>query len=152
VYLLKIVLIAIFALITLEAKEHKVVFDCSSGNAKYIKSRIWLIGKTMEMFEEKGETISAALTLHGRCVPIVSKAYDEVVADNDKAYIKEAQEMLIKLSKRKNFKVTACSMSLQSNEIDEDDVLSFVAVSDNSFVDTIKYQNDGYALMSFDKP
>ncbi|MFT7879815.1 MAG: DsrE family protein [Sulfurimonas sp.] len=55
----------------------------------------------------------------------------------------------MELGKRKNVKVIACSMSLQSNDIDEDDLLPFVEVSDNSFVETIKYQNEGFSLMTF---
>ncbi|MGC9350403.1 MAG: DsrE family protein [Sulfurovum sp.] len=135
--------------ITAEAKEYKALFDCSSGNAAYIKSRMWLVGQTMDMMEMGGDTTSVVLTLHGKCVPMVSKAFDEVVDDKDIPNTKEAQKWLIELGKRKNVKVIACSMSLQSNDIDEDDLLPFVEVSANSFIETIKYQNDGYALMTF---
>lgn len=147
--LFKALFFSAMTIIFVQAKEYKVVFDCSSGNYAYIKSRMWLVGKTMDMIEEKGDTTSVVLTLHGKCVPIVSKAFDEVVDEKDMAHTKEAQKRLIALSKRKNIKVIACSMSLQSNEIDEDDLLPFVTVSDNSFIETIKYQNEGYALMTF---
>ena len=80
---------------------------------------------------------------------MVSKAFNDVVDDKDIANTKEAQKWLIELAKRKNVKVIACSMSLQANDIDTDDVLPFVTISDNSFVETIKYQNAGYALMTF---
>jgi intracellular sulfur oxidation DsrE/DsrF family protein len=80
---------------------------------------------------------------------MVSKAFDEVVDDEEIADTREAHKWLIELGKRKNVKVIACSMSLQANDIDQDDLLPFVEVSDNSFIETIKYQNDGYALMTF---
>ena len=143
-----ILLVAVFML-PLQAKEYKALFDCSSGNANYIKSRMWLVGKTMDMIEEKGDTTAVVLTIHGKCLPMTSTAYDEVVDEKDMAATKEAQKYLIALSKRKNVKVFACSMALQANDIDEDDLLPFVEVSDNSFVETIKYQNEGYALMTF---
>lgn len=147
--LARFLLLVSLCIVVSQAKEYKAVFDCSSGNASYIKSRMWLVGKTMDMFEERGDTIKVALTLHGKCVPMVSEAFDEVVQKEDMTQIKEAQEHLKALSKRKNVEIVACSMSLQSNEIDEDDVLPFVKISDNSFLDTIGYQNDGYALMTF---
>ncbi|MDM5271659.1 DsrE family protein [Sulfurovum sp. zt1-1] len=142
-------LLSAVSIIAVEANEYKAVFDCSSGNSAYIKSRMWLVGKTMDMIEEGGNTTSVVLTLHGKCVPMVSKTFDEVVDDKDIANTKEAQKWLVELAKRKNVKVIACSMSLQSNDIDTDDVLPFVTISDNSFVETIKYQNEGYALMTF---
>ncbi len=141
--------LSIVSIITVQANEYKAVFDCSSGNSSYIKSRMWLVGKTMDMIEEKGDTASVALTLHGKCVPMVSKSFDEVVDDKDIANTKEAQKWLIELSKRPNVKVIACSMSLQANDIDEESVLPFITISENSFIETIKYQNEGYALMTF---
>lgn len=145
----KLLLLLTVAVMTLQAKEYKALFDCSSGNFSYVKSRMWLVGNTIDMIEAQGDTASVVLTLHGKCVPIVSEAFDEVVDDKDIPNTKKAQAWLIELSKRNNVKVIACSMSLQSNDIDEDDVLPFVTISDNSFIETIMYQNEGYAFMAF---
>ena len=40
-------------------------------------------------------------------------------------------------------------MSLNANGIDQKDVLPFVDISENSFIDTMGYQNHGYAIMTF---
>ena len=40
-------------------------------------------------------------------------------------------------------------MSLNANTIEKADVVQDVKISKNSFIDTIAYQNDGYALMTF---
>ena len=80
------------------AQEYKAVFDCSSGNADYIKSRMWLVGKTMDMIEKRGDKASFVITLHGGCVPMVSKEYDMIVPDEDAKSIKKAQEYLKVLS------------------------------------------------------
>ena len=131
------------------AKEYKVVFDCSSGDASYVKSRMWLVGKTIDMIEEQGDTAKVALTLHGSCVAMVANDYDMIVPDEDVQNIKQSQEYLKELAKRKNVRIIACAMSLSHNAIDKTDVLPFVKISKNSFLDTIRYQNDGYALMRF---
>lgn len=134
---------------TLSAKEYKAVFDCSSSDADYIKSRIWLVGKTMDMIKEQGDTSQVVLTLHGGCVPMVSKLYNEIVPDEDVQKIKQAQDYLKSLSKRKNVKIIACAMSLNTNAIEKKEVLPFIQIVKNSFIDTIYYQNLGYALMTF---
>lgn len=133
----------------LQAKEYKVVYDCSSSDAHYTKSRMWLIGKTIDMVKEQGDTSQVVLTLHGGCVPMVSKLYNEIVADEDVQKIKQAQDYLKSLSKRKNVKIIVCAMSLRANAIEKKEVLPFVQIVKNSFIDTIHYQNEGYALMTF---
>ena len=134
---------------TLQAAEYKAVFDCSSSDASYIKSRMWLIGKTLDMIEKKGDTVSFVLTVHGGCVPVISSVYDEIVDENDEETMKQAQESLIRLSKEKKVKVIVCAMSLAANTVERKEVLPFVTISENSFIETIYYQNKGYALMTF---
>ena len=63
--------------------------------------------------------------------------------------IKKAQNQLKRLATKKGVKVIVCAMSLNAKTIEEEDVLPFVEISKNSFIDTIAYQNDGYALMTF---
>ncbi len=132
-----------------QAQEYKAVFDCSSSDARFILSRMNLVEITMMMAEKDGDKASFALTLHGGCVPMVSREYSEVVADEELVYVKKAQETLTRLSKRKNIEIVACAMSLENNALDKEDVLPFVRISKNSFIDTIKYQNRGYAMMTF---
>ena len=134
---------------TLQAAEYKAVFDCSSSDASYIKSRIWLIGKTLDMIEKQGDKVNFVLTVHGGCVPVISSVYDEIVDENDEETIKQAQESLIYLVKEKKVKVIVCAMSLAANTVERKEVLPFVTISENSFIDTIYYQNQGYALMTF---
>ena len=134
---------------TLQAGEYKAVFDCSSGDAHYIKTRMWLIDKTMSMIEKRGDKATFAITLHGSCVPMISKEFDFIVPDKDIADIQKAQDYLKDLALKRGVKIIACAMSLASNAIDKKDVVDFVKISPNSFIDTIGYQNDGYALMTF---
>lgn len=147
--MIKSLFILMVTFATLHAEEYKAVFDCSSSDASYIKSRMWLIGKTLDMIEKQGDEAKFVLTIHGGCVPMATKVYDEVVDEEDEADIKKAQEYLRELAKKKKVKIIACAMSLVSNTIEKKEVLPFVTISDNSFIDTIHYQNEGYALMTF---
>jgi len=128
---------------------HKAVFDCSSSKASYIKSRMWLIGKTIDMIREDGGETDFVITLHGKCVPMISKLYDDIVEIEDIEDIRKAQEYITELAEKKGVKVIACQMSLRSNNMKKEELLPFVKVTKNSFIDTIKLQNDGYGLMTF---
>ena len=60
--MIKLYLLATFVFMSaLQAKEYKVIYDCSSSDSKYIKSRMWLIGKTMNMVEEQSDTNKVVL-------------------------------------------------------------------------------------------
>jgi len=147
---MKYIFVLLFILFgTLHANEYKAVFDCSSGDANYIKTRMWLIGKTMSMIEERGDKTNFVITLHGSCVPMISKNFDFIVDESDVANTQQAQEYLKDLAQKRGVKIIACAMSLASNAIDRNDVLEFVHITPNSFIDTIAYQNSGYALMTF---
>jgi len=130
----------------LNADLYKAVFDCASSNSRYIVSRMMLIQKTKDMIQKSGDSVDFALTIHGGCVAMVSQNYEYIVPDDEIKYIKKAQETLRELNKE-NVKITVCAMSLAANAIDQEDVLEFVHISKNSYIDTIKYQNSGYALM-----
>jgi intracellular sulfur oxidation DsrE/DsrF family protein len=129
------------------AQEYKAVFDCSSSDSKYITSRMLLIKKTIDMIKEDNNSAKFALTLHGGCVPMISKSYEDITPDEDIIYVKKAQETVNILSKVYKVEIVACAMSLAANAIEKKDVLPFVKISKNSFIDTIKFQNNGYALM-----
>jgi len=143
------VLFILLSISTLQAKEYKALFDCSSGDAHYLNTRMFLIGKTASMMKEDGDTTDFVLTLHGDCAPLISKNFEEIVDDSDVENMLNAQQALINLAKNNTLKVVTCAMSLKRNGIPHKDVLDFVHISKNSYIDAIKYQNDGYAIMTF---
>lgn len=140
-------ILSIFTFV-LQAQEYKAVFNCSSKDMQYVASRMMLVERTMDMIEEKSDTTRFAITIHGGCSAIVSKNYDELVKDEDLEHVKRSQKQLIKLADR-GVEIVVCAMSLNANTIPKEDVIPSVIISKNSFIDTIGYQNSGYALMTF---
>ncbi|MCK4973714.1 MAG: DsrE family protein [Sulfurimonas sp.] len=141
-------LLVIFSAL-LQAKEYKAVFDCSSKNVGYVASRMFLIERTIDMIQKNGGSTKFALTIHGSCAALVSVNFDELVEENEVETMQQAQNQLKRLSEKKDIEVIVCAMSLNANTIEEEDVVPFVKIVENSFIDTIGYQNDGYALMTF---
>lgn len=134
----------------LSAQQYKAVFNCNSNDMQYVASRMVLVERTMDMIQKNGDTTKFAMTIHGGCAPIVSKNYDEIVLnEKDLASIDLSQKQLVKLAK-KGVEIVVCAMSLNANTIDENDVIPSVKISPNSFIETISYQNNGYALMVFE--
>ena len=146
---MKFILIFITLFGLAQAKEYKAIFDCSSKKVGYITSRVFLIERTMDMIEKNGDTVKFAITIHGSCAAITSVNFDEIVEDDEVELMQKAQTQLKRLATKKDVKVTVCAMSLNANNIEKEDVVPFVNVSANSYIDTIGYQNDGYALMIF---
>ena len=146
---MKLILILFTLFSFSQAKEYKAIFDCSSKNVGYITSRMFLIERTMDMIEKNGDSVKFAITIHGSCAAITSVNFDEIVEDNEIELMQKAQTQLKKLALKKDVKVTVCAMSLNANNIEREDVVKFVNISANSYIDTIGYQNDGYALMTF---
>ena len=148
---MKYILIILLSLTAfVQAKEYKAVYDCSSKNSGYIASRMFLIERTMDMIIKKGDSVKFAITIHGDCAPIVSKNIDEITMDdNELENLEKARTQLERLATKKSVDVIVCAMSLNGNNIEEEDVISSVSISENSFIDTIAYQNDGFALMTF---
>ena len=136
-------------LLTLQAKEYKVVFDCSSGDMGYIKSRMWLIGKTVDMFKQDGDTLKAVLTMHGTCAKIASEDVEIYVEEKQKQKALAAQKYLKSLLRSGKVKTYVCAMSLEANGIDAESILPKIEISQNSYIETIKYQNEGFAIMTF---
>jgi len=142
--------IFLIMLSTVHAKEYKAVFNCNAKDMQYVASRMVLIERTMDMVQEKGDVPKFALTIHGGCAPIVSKNFDEIVLDDsDLGSIELSQKQLIRLADR-GVEIVVCAMSLNANTIPKEDVIPAVKISPNSFLETISYQNSGYALMVFE--
>ncbi len=128
------------------AQEYKAVFDCASSDPRYILSRMTLIEKTKAMIEKHGDKARFAITIHSGCAKLASVHADYLVPEDEVIYMTKAQESLKRLSSQK-VEIVACAIALEGNAIDREDVLPFVRISENSYIDTIGYQNRGYALM-----
>jgi len=144
---MRTIILLLFFLGLAQAKEYKAIFDCSSDDSYYLMTRMNLIGKTIDMMERNGDKVNFVITLHGGCVSLASKEYREIVDDNDLVYIQKAQNSIKYLSQKKEVSIIACAIALKANAIEQSEVLPFINISKNSFIDTIDYQNRGYALM-----
>ncbi|CAA6821549.1 MAG: Unknown protein [uncultured Sulfurovum sp.] len=143
-------LIALFPLLAFsevsQDKKATVVFDCSSGDKKYVASRLWLIDTSINEYVENNTPYDVVLTIHSGCTDIVSKNVAE-----DNKIMKNIQQKLEKLSKHKNISIEACQIAVDRFGIEHKDLYPFMKLVPNSITRVIQLQNDGYALIPFSK-
>lgn len=135
--------------LTLNAQDHKAVFDCSSKNFDYLQSRIALIEKTASMIKANKERIDFVLLIHSGCTPIAAVIPENLVKPSQVGFITNIQSKLEDLHLRHKVKIVLCELAMKNSDIEKDEVLSFIEFSPNSFMDAISLQNRGYALMTF---
>ena len=134
----------------LPAREYKAVFDCTASDPLYLAGRMGLIEKTMTQIEARGDKPHFVITMHSGCVKLASENVDFLVPDDAVEMMRLAQKSLERLSRR-GVEIVACSIAMEGQAIDREDVLPFIRVTENSFIETIGYQNRGYALMILKK-
>ena len=142
-------MLALFAALVMSAgaAEYRAVFDCSSGDPRYILSRMNLIEKTAAMLESRGDEARFAVTIHGGCIVAAAQDFEVMVSEEEAVYIRKSQEILARLVKERKVDVVACGIALEGFGIDREDVVPFMRISENSYIDVIGYQNRGYALV-----
>jgi intracellular sulfur oxidation DsrE/DsrF family protein len=127
-----------------DVKVQNVVFDCSSGNEKYIASRLWLIDLSIEEYKNKGIPYNAVLTIHSGCTKIVSQNVDA-----DDKMMKNIHEKLKSVAAHENISIEACQIAVDRHKIKHSDLHPFIKLVPNSITRVISLQNDGYALIPF---
>jgi intracellular sulfur oxidation DsrE/DsrF family protein len=128
------------------APKSTVVFDCSSGDKKFVASRLWLIDITLKEYVDNNISHDAVLTIHSGCTDIVSKN----VKEEDKM-MQNIQKKLEKLATYKTLSIEACQIAVDRFEIKHTDMHPFIKLVPNSITRVIKLQNDGYAFIPFSK-
>ncbi|CAA6823482.1 MAG: Unknown protein [uncultured Sulfurovum sp.] len=129
-----------------ETKKQTVVFDCSSGDKKFVASRLWLIDLTLQEYVDKKIPYEAVLTIHSGCTDIVSTK-----APKDNKVMGKIEKMLKKISKHENLSIEACQIAVDRFKIKHDDLYPFMKLVPNSITRVISLQNDGYAFIPFSK-
>lgn len=138
-------LIAISAITTalLAGDANRVVFDCSSGDMRFVSSRLMLIDSVANELKTSGESYDMVLTIHSGCTPISTSEIDD---DPIKMKI---TDQLKALATNHGVKIEACEIALDRFGIELSDLPSHIGSVKNSITRVIKLQNSGYALIPF---
>lgn len=143
-------LLGLLAGILAAADAHKAVFDCSSGDFDYVRSRIFLMEKTVAMLKERKEPYDFVLTVHSGCTPIVAKLPDMMVPDEEVPIVYAMHAGLKRLHEQ-GVRLLACEIAMGAHGLNKSDLLPFVGTTSNSIIDLIDLQNQGYGAVNFSR-
>jgi intracellular sulfur oxidation DsrE/DsrF family protein len=128
---------------------YKAVFDCSSSDARFVLSRLFLIQKTAENFKEDNLNYKFEITMHGGCVLFLKKKLSEF-PQKKRLTIQDIQHQIEILKELYGVKIKACNIALSRFNLKREDIVDFVDIVKNSWQEIIILQNKGYALVPFE--
>lgn len=120
----------------------KAVFDCKIRNLDVIDGRLALMLRTIRDFELKDKKYDFVVTIHSYCTPIAEDG-----TKNEK--MKKIQEKLELLSLQE-VDIRVCNIAMNRYNYKRENILDYISIADNSWVDVIELQNSGYALMNLE--
>ena len=120
----------------------KAVFDCASGDMKFVASRIWLIEQSAKELTSKKVPYQFVLTVHSACTPLMDQ-------ESGEAAIETIQTRLHRLNHTYNVKIEACGIALERFGYEKEDLLPYVSTVRNSITRVIELQNNGYAFIPY---
>ena len=129
----KLLFSALLIAVTLNATEHKVVFDLTTSSAANVENRVLKnINNLKQFYAKKGDTLKAAVVISGGSYGFF---------ENNSSIKKVATDISTVAD------VEVCSMGMKKRNIKNSDMLPFVIPAFNKTEALVRYQNNGYAYV-----
>ena len=130
------------------AKEVKVAFDITAGDAKALLGRLNIIDETRQSLIQQGVTPHFVLSFRGPATKLVQTDISKIKPEERETAIKIAA----KLKEMRNAKgvenLEQCSVAVREQGTRAEDVLPSVKVVGNAWISLMAYQNRGYAYIA----
>ena len=139
---MKKIMISLVILFSSLVANQKAVFDCASGDMKFVYTRMALIELTAKEFQEKATPYDFVLTIHSKCTQIVDET-------NEDKHVKATHKKLKSLKESYNVKIEVCGIAVDRLGYEKNDLLPFVDIVKNSITRVVTLQNDGYAFIPY---
>jgi intracellular sulfur oxidation DsrE/DsrF family protein len=130
------------------AKEVKVAFDITAGNAKALLGRLNIIDETRQALIRQGVTPHFILTFRGPATKLVQTDMSKIKPEDRET----ATKIAAKLKEMRNAKgvedLEQCSVAVREQGTRAEDVVPSVKVIGNAWISLMAYQNRGYAYIA----
>lgn len=125
----------------------KAVWDFTTGDARRFHDRANLMLHAARSFGAQGVVVDFVVLLHAGATKFgaLDFAGTKFVAD-DASNLAAIHETLLELT-RLGGRIELCEIAMQRSDIARDNVVSFVEIEENVFVNSIALQNRGYAYV-----
>ncbi len=130
------------------AKEVKVAFDITAGDAKALLGRLNIIDETRQSLIQQGVTPHFVLSFRGPATKLVQTDISKMKPEDREM----ASKIAAKLNEMRNAKgvenLEQCSVAVREQGTRAEDVLPSVKVVGNAWISLMAYQNRGYAYIA----
>jgi hypothetical protein len=130
------------------AKEVKVAFDITAGDAKALLGRLNVIDETRQSLIQQGVTPHFILSFRGPATKLIQTDVSKIKPEDREM----AQKIAAKLKEMRGAKgvegLEQCSVAVREQGTRAEDVVPSVKVVGNAWISLMAYQNRGYAYIA----
>jgi intracellular sulfur oxidation DsrE/DsrF family protein len=125
----------------------KAVWDFTTGDARRFQDRLGLLLHAVKSFQAQGISPDFVVLLHGAATKFAAQGFAGTkFAGDDDAALASIHASMRELG-RLGGRIEVCRIAMERSNIARDQLVSFVEVEENVFVNSIALQNRGYAYI-----
>ena len=130
------------------AKEVKVAFDITAGDAKALLGRLNIIDETRQSLIQQGVTPHFVLSFRGPATKLVQTDISKIKPEERDTAVKIAAKLKEMRGAKGVENLEQCSVAVREQGTRTEDVLPSVKVVGNAWISLMAYQNCGYAYIA----
>jgi intracellular sulfur oxidation DsrE/DsrF family protein len=130
------------------AKEVKVAFDITAGDAKALLGRLNIIDETRQSLIQQGVTPHFVLSFRGPATRLVQTDASKIKPEDRELAGKIAAKLQEMRNARGIENLEQCSVAVREQGTRVQDVVPSVKVVGNAWISLMAYQNRGYAYIA----
>ena len=130
------------------AKEVKVAFDITTGDAKALLGRLNIIDETRQSLLQQGVTPHFILSFRGGATKLVQTDVAKIKPEDRDTAAKIAAKLKEMREAKGVENLEQCSVAVREQGTRPEDVVPSVKVIGNAWISLMAYQNRGYAYIA----
>ena len=125
----------------------RAVWDFMTGDARRFLDRVRLMLLAMQRFREQAIATEFVVLLHGGATKFAARDFAGTkFAGDDATNLEQIHAALAEFTKQGG-RVEVCEIAMQRSDITRANLVPFVEVEENVFLNSIALQNRGYAYV-----
>jgi hypothetical protein len=130
------------------AKDVKVAFDVTAGDAKALLGRLNIIDETRQSLLQQGVTPHFILAFRGGATRLVQSDMSKIKPEDRETAVKIAAKLKEMRGAKGIDNLEQCAVAVREQGTKPEDVVPSVTVIGNAWISLMAYQNRGYAYIA----
>jgi len=130
------------------AKQVKVAFDITAGDAKALLGRLNIIDETRQSLIQQGVTPHFILSFRGPATKLVQTDMSKIKPEDRETAVKIAAKLKDMRAAKGVESLEQCAVAVREQGTRPEDVVPSVKVVGNAWISLMAYQNRGYAYIA----